>query len=222
MCIHAGSQPPSAILYPAETITAAYQSGRPVHTGHGLAALSASSRLGPYSTVAGPSGYLTPSGTLSGVAATTTGTLQPLSHVPSAAQSSQFHYIANPSVHQHHGHSVASMASPGSHSAFTSRQYHGQVPQMYLTQPGTLQLQPSVGYHNPSVVSTSAPAYTQQQSQLSSIHAVTGTVGNLQQTLPSFSAPDTFSSSQLTPHPQPQQVTQSPLTRPQWNAPSGF
>lgn len=216
MC-NVGSQPPSAILYPAESITAAYQTGRPVHTGHGLAL---SSRLGPYSTVAGPSGYLAaPSGTLSGGAATTTGTLQPLSHVPTAAQS-QFHYIANPSVHPQQGHSVASMASPGSHAAFSSRPY-GQVSQMYLTQPGTLQLQPSVGYHSP-VISTSAPAYTQHQPQLSSIHAVTGTVGNLQQTLPSFSAPDTFSSSQITPHPQPQQVTQSQLTRPQWNTPSGF
>ena len=215
--LYVGSQQPSAILYPAE-ITAAYQSGRSVHTGHGLALPG--SRLGQYSTVAGHSSYISPSGTLTGTAATTTGTLQPLSHVPTAAQSSQFHYLSNPSVQQHHGHSVASMATPGSHSAFSTRQY-GQVPQMnlqYLAQP--LQLQPTVGYHNPAI-STSAPTYTQQQAQVPSIHAVTGTAGTLHQTLPSFSAPDTFSSSQL-PHPQTQQATQSQISRPQWNAPSGY
>ena len=218
-----GAQP---ILYPAETIAAAYHTGRPVHTGQGLAL--SSSRFGPYSTVAGASGYASlaaPSGTLS-AAATTAGTLQPLSHVPSAAQSSQFHYIANTGVQHPHGHSVV---SPGSHSF--SRSGYSQVPggTMYNVipaQPGTLQLQPSVtvttnytaGYHNP-VISTSAPAYTQQQPQLSSIHPATGTPGiSLQPTLPIFTAPDTFSSHQL----PPQQVTQPQQTRPQWNAPSGY
>ena len=230
----AGSQPPSAILYPAEAITA-YQPGRPIHTGHGLA-FSSSRLAGSYgSTVAGPaSGYLTPSGTLSAAAAaTTTGTLQPLSHVPSV-QSSQFHYIANPTgVHPHHGHtaSVASVhvTSPGSHSGFSgSRQQHyAQVPppmnlQYLAAQQGTIQLQPSVtltnynvGYHSAAVISTSAPSYTQQQ-QLSSIHPVTGTAGS---TPPSYSAPDTFTSSQVL-HQQAQAPPQQ--SRSQWNSPSGY
>ena len=210
---HSGAQP---ILYPAETLAAAYHTGRPVHTSQ-----LSSSRLGSYSTV--PSGYAglaAPSGTLSGAAATTAGTLQPLSHVPSA-QSSQFHYIANTGVPHPHGHSVA---SPGSHS-FSSRSGYSQAMNLqYVPQPGTLQLQPSVtvtpsynvGY-NP-VISTSAPAYTQPPQQLTTIHPVTGTI---QQSLPtgSFSPPDTITShsSHLPPHGQV--ATQPQPTRAHWNAP---
>ena len=196
--------------------TAEYHGSRTVQPG-----LLPASRLGQYSTVAGHTGYtsyLTP--TLSGVATTTTGTLQPLTHVPSAAHahSGQYHYIANPpSVQQQ-----PSVTSPVTHPAFSSRQYTSMQYLTPHTVGGTLHLQPSVGYHNP-VISTSAPAYTAQQpSSLPSIHPVTGTVGTLPpQTLPSYTAPDTFSSSQLHPQ-QQQQATQPPLTRPQWNAPSGF
>ena len=205
------------ILYPAETLAAAYHTGRPVHTGQ-----LSSSRLGSYSTVAsGYAGLTAPSGTLSAAAATTTGTLQPLSHVPSA-QSSQFHYIANPGVQHPHGHSVA---TPGSHS-FSSRSGYSQTMNLqYIPQPGTLQLQPSVtvtpsynvGYHSP-VISTSAPAYTppQQQQQPSTIHPVTGPLP-----IP-FSPPDTISShsSQLPPHGQV--VTQPQQTRSHWNTPTGY
>ena len=213
MCFtHPGAQP---ILYPAETL-AAYHTGRPVHTGQ-----LSSSRLGSYSTVAsGYAGLAAPSGTLSAAAATTAGTLQPLSHVPSA-QSSQFHYIANTGVQHPHGHSVA---SPGSHS-FSSRSGYSQAMNLqYIPQPGTLQLQPSVtvtpsynvGYHSP-VISTSAPAYTQPQPQ-QQLHPVTGTVQ--QQTLPIFSPPDTITShsSQL----PPQVVTQPQQTRSHWNTPTGY
>ena len=212
--LHSGAQP---ILYPAETIAAAYHTGRPVHTGQQGLALS-SSRLGSYSTVAGAGGYAglaTPSGTLNASAVTTAGTLQPLSHVPSA-QSSQFHYIANPGVQHPHGHSVA---SPGSHS-FSGRSGYSQAMNLqYIPQPGTLQLQPSVtvtpsynvGYHNP-VISTSAPAYTQQQPP--TIHSVTGTAPISVQppTLPIFS-PEPISSRD---HLAAQQATQPPQTRPQW------
>jgi hypothetical protein len=215
MCFtHAGAQP---ILYPAETLAAAYHTGRPVHTSQ-----LSSSRLGSYSTVAsGYAGLAAPSGTLSAAAATTAGTLQPLSHVPSA-QSSQFHYIANAGVQHPHGHSVA---SPGSHS-YSSRSGYSQAMNLqYIPQP-TLQLQPSVtvtpsynvGY-NP-VISTSAPAYTQpQQQQLPTIPPVTGTV---QQTLPIYSPPDTISShsSHLPPHGLV--VTQPQQTRAPWNAPTGY
>lgn len=205
MCFtHPGAQP---ILYPAETLAAAYHTGRPVHTGQ-----LSSSRLGSYSTVAsGYAGLAAPSGTLSAAAATTAGTSQPLSHVPSA-QSSQFHYTG---VQHPHGHSVA---SPGSHS-FSSRSGYSQAMNLqYIPQPGTLQLQPSVtvtpsynvGYHSP-VISTSAPAYTQPQQQQP-----------IQQTLPgiSFSPPDTITShsSQL----PPQVVTQPQQTRSHWNTPTGY
>ena len=214
---HSGAQP---ILYPAESLTA-YHGGRSVHTGQGLA------RLGPYSTVgSGYQGLAAPSGTLSAAAvATTAGTLQPLSHIPSA-QSSQFHYIANTGAvqQQHHTHSVA---SPGSHS-FGRSGYSGQAMNLqYIpAQPSTLQLQPSVtvgpssyniGYTHSPVISTSAPAYTQHQPQLPTIHPVTGTaaVSIQQTTLPTFSAPDTFSSPQLPP--PTQQVTQHQQTRPHWS-----
>lgn len=210
---HSGAQP---ILYPAETLAAAYHTGRPVHTSQ-----LSSSRLGSYSTVAsGYAGLAAPSGALSAATATTAGTLQPLSHVPSA-QSSQFHYIANTGVQHPHGHSVA---SHGSHS-FSSRStgYSPAMNLQYIPQPGTLQIQPSVtvtpsynvGYS--PVISTSAPAYTQpQQQQLPTVPPVTGTV---QQTLPIYSPPDTISShsSHLPPHgTQPQQ------TRAHWNAPTGY
>ena len=209
---YAGAQP---ILYPAETLAAAYHTGRPVHTSQ-----LSSSRLGSYSTV--PSGYAgltAPAGTLSAAAATTAGTLQPLSHVPSA-QSSQFHYIANTGVQHPHGHSVA--ASPGSHS-FSSRSGYSQTMNLqYIPQPGTLQLQPSVtvtpsynvGYS--PVISTSAPAYTQPQQQLSTIHpSVTGTVQPT--ALPTSFDTITSHSSHLPP-----QGTQPQQTRAHWNAPTGY
>ena len=216
MCFtHPGAQP---ILYPAETLAAACHTGRPVHTGQ-----LSSSWLGSYSTVAsGYAGQAAPSGTLSAAATTTAGTLQPLSHVPSA-QSNQFHYIANTGVQHPHGHSVA---SPGSHSFSSQPGYSQAMNLQYVPQHGTLQLQPSVtvtpsynvGYHSP-VISTSAPAYTQPQPQ-QQLHPVTGTVQ--QQTLPIFSPPDTITShsSQLPPHDQV--VTQPQQTQSHQNTPTGY
>lgn len=135
--LHSGAQP---ILYPAETLAAAYHSGRPVHTSQ-----LSSSRLGSYSTVAsGYAGLAAPSGALSAAAATTAGTLQPLSHVPSA-QSSQFHYITNTGgVHHPHGHSVASHGSHSFSSRSTGAGYSQTMNLQYLPQSGTLQIQPSV------------------------------------------------------------------------------
>ena len=214
MFIHSGAQP---LLYPAETLAAAYHSGRPVHTSQ-----LSSSRLGSYSTVAsGYAGLAAPSGALSAAAATTAGTLQPLSHVPSA-QSSQFHYIANAGgVHHPHGHSVASHGSHSFSSRSTGAGYSQTMNLQYLPQPGTLQIQPSVtvtpnynvGYS--PVISTSAPVYTQPQ-QLSTIPPVTGTV---QQTLPIYSPPDT-----ITSHSShvPAHGTQPQQTQAHWSAPTGY